>query len=492
MIDGLGPYPAYRDSGVPWLGRMPEHWEVRRLRNVAEMRVSSIDKHTTDGEEPVRLCNYVDVYKNERITERLKFMRATASTAEIKRFRLERGDVLLTKDSESWTDIAIPSLVEHTAPDLVCGYHLALLRPYVGIMRGAYLLRATQSRGVAYQFHIEANGVTRYGLSHSAIKSIVLPVPSDDEQLAIARFLNHADRRIRRYIRIKQKLIALLEEQKQAIIQQAVTRGLDPNIPLKPSGISWLGEIPTHWSVILLGRCLASIEQGWSPVAASGEIEADQWAVLTLSAVKRGRFDPAAIKPIRRDAEVPSQFEVELGDLLLTRSNTRERVGDACVVDAVRQKTILCDLIYRLRLNQDRVVPDFLCLQLLSPFGRRQIEQDARGSSDTMPKIAQRHIRAWWSLVPPVPEQHEIVESVASRTAELDVVVKRANQEVALLREYRTRLFADVVTGQLDVRAAAAALPDEPDASDPLDDVTDIDDPADEDDATDNSEPATQ
>lgn len=225
MIDGLNPYPAMKDSGVPWLGAVPEHWEVRRQRNVVEMRVSNVDKHSKETELPARLCNYVDVYKNERITERLSFMRATATQSEIERFRLQVGDVLITKDSETWNDIGIPALVEYTAADLVCGYHLALLRPREGLVHGSYLLRALQTPAVAYQYHVSANGVTRYGLSHDAIKSVLLPVPPLPEQAAIVRFLDHADRRIRRYIRAKQKLITLLEEQNQANIHRAITRG---------------------------------------------------------------------------------------------------------------------------------------------------------------------------------------------------------------------------------------------------------------------------
>ena len=141
-----------------------------------------------------------------------------------------------------------------TATDLISGYHLALLRPRTDELAGGYLLRALQSKGLAYQFHIEAKGVTRYGLSHAGIKSVWLPLPPLPEQTAIVRFLDHADRRIRRYIRAKQKLIALLEEQKQAIIHQAVTGQIDvrtgqPYPSYKPSGVEWLGDVPEHWEM---------------------------------------------------------------------------------------------------------------------------------------------------------------------------------------------------------------------------------------------------
>ena len=143
---GLDPDVPLKPSGVEWLGDVPEHWKVRQLLTVAEMRVSNVDKHTKEDELPVRLCNYVDVYKNDRITQGMAFMNATASREEVERFRLQRDDVLITKDSESWDDIGVPALVTEPADDLLSGYHLALLRPLRQVL-GAYLARTLQSKG---------------------------------------------------------------------------------------------------------------------------------------------------------------------------------------------------------------------------------------------------------------------------------------------------------------------------------------------------------
>lgn len=157
--------------------------------------------------------------------------------------------MLITKDSESWDDIGVPALVTEPASDLISGYHLALSHPRSEKIAGGYLLRALQSNSSAYQFHIEAKGVTRYGLSHAGIKSAWLPVPPLPEQSSIVRYLNHAAENIRCHISAKARLINLLKEQRQAVIQHAVTQGIDPNIPLKPSGVEWLGNIPEHWEV---------------------------------------------------------------------------------------------------------------------------------------------------------------------------------------------------------------------------------------------------
>ncbi|MHB8377260.1 MAG: restriction endonuclease subunit S domain-containing protein [Dehalococcoidia bacterium] len=230
----LSPYARYEDSGLALVGSIPEHWSVRRQRYVASLLVSNVDKKTAEGEIPVRLCNYLDVYNNERITGRITFMRASASSADVDRFRLRVGDVLITKDSEAWDDIGVPSLVEYTAPDLVCGYHLAILRPNLAVIRGAYLMRVLQCHRVAVQFHVAANGVTRYGLSQNAIKNVRVLVPPLIEQDAIVRFLDYVDWHIGRLVGAKQRLVGrprkgldLLREYRTRLIADVVTGKLD-------------------------------------------------------------------------------------------------------------------------------------------------------------------------------------------------------------------------------------------------------------------------
>jgi type I restriction enzyme S subunit len=220
------PYPAYKDSGVEWLGKVPEHWEVRRLGNVVEMRVSNVDKHSKEDEQLVRLCNYLDVYKNERIHENMKFMRATASEEEIKKFHIEKGDILITKDSEDWNDIGVPAIVESSALDLICGYHLAILRPSHKI-QSLFLFRSLQSQILAYQFHINANGVTRYGLSHNAIKTTLIFLPPLEEQKAITGYLDTEISNIEIATVSLYREIELLHEYRERLIADVVTGKLD-------------------------------------------------------------------------------------------------------------------------------------------------------------------------------------------------------------------------------------------------------------------------
>ena len=246
MIRRFKPYPAYKDSGVEWLGEIPAHWEVRRLKTIAAVQLSNVDKKSLEGQESVLLCNYTDVYYNERITADLDFMAATATPEQVRKFSLCMGDVLITKDSESWTDIAVPAVVGEDLEGVLCGYHLAHIRPEPRCY-GPFLARAFSAIGPRDQFQIAANGITRFGLGGDAIRTGVFAMPTEPEQRAIAAFLDRETARIDALVAKKERLIELLQEKRTAIITRAVTKGLDPNVPMKDSGVEWLGEIPAHW-----------------------------------------------------------------------------------------------------------------------------------------------------------------------------------------------------------------------------------------------------
>ena len=174
-------YPAYKDSGVEWLGEIPVDWEVKRLKALATVQLSNVDKKSLQGQDAVRLCNYVDVYYNEHITADLDFMMATATPDQVRRFSLRAGDGLLTKDSESWTDIAVPVLVAEDLPGVLCGYHLAHIRAERSC-DSAFLARAFTGIGPRHQFQIAANGITRFGLGGDAIRRGVFAMPPLPEQ----------------------------------------------------------------------------------------------------------------------------------------------------------------------------------------------------------------------------------------------------------------------------------------------------------------------
>jgi type I restriction enzyme S subunit len=224
---GLDTDVPLKPSGIEWLGAIPEHWETSRLRNLVELRVSNVDKHSKAGELPVRLCNYTDVYKNSVITAEMPFMAATASRDEIAAFHIRVGDVIITKDSEDWQDIGVPAIVAQTADNLVCGYHLAILRPKVSLITGRFLAFAMRCRSAATQLNIAAKGVTRYGLSQGAIKSLGLAVPSLDEQEKIVLYIDEATASLNELLRRAQREIDLIREYRTRLIADMVTGKVD-------------------------------------------------------------------------------------------------------------------------------------------------------------------------------------------------------------------------------------------------------------------------
>ena len=192
----LQPYGDYKPSGMRWLLQVPSHWDVLKLKYITDIRTSNVDKKSRDDEDGVLLCNYVDVYHRDYINDTIDFMRATASKEQINRFTLCGGDVLITKDSETWDDIAVPAYVESDMPGVLCGYHLALIRARPEVALGEYLFRAFDTHAIRDQFRVRANGVTRYGLPRDGVTSALFPVPPVTEQHAIAAFLRREARKI--------------------------------------------------------------------------------------------------------------------------------------------------------------------------------------------------------------------------------------------------------------------------------------------------------
>lgn len=174
---------------IPWV-RIPTHWRVLKVKHLAAVLSSNVDKKTVEGEKSVRLCNYTDVYYNAQITGSMELMVATATAAEMKKFLLRAGDVIVTKDSESWDDIAVPTYVPESLEDVVCGYHLALIRPNPDVVLGRYLYYCFAAEPLNRQFQVEANGITRFGLSLGSLGGARFPVPPLDEQREIVEFLD--------------------------------------------------------------------------------------------------------------------------------------------------------------------------------------------------------------------------------------------------------------------------------------------------------------
>ena len=280
----------------------------------------------------------------------------------------------------------------------------------------------------------------------------VIGIPSLPIQKSIAHFLDRKTAAIDSLIAKKQRLIQLLEEKRTALINQVVTKGLNPNASMKDSGIPWIGEIPEHWEVVQFRHCIHHIEQGWSPVAEDRIAQENEWSVLKLNSVSKGEFHPNEYKVLSADTEPNRRFEVKHSDLLLSRANTPHLVGDVCYVNTPPPRLMLSDLLYRVNINENFIKKQFCAYYLLSKSGRYQISTDARGTSQSMVKISQGHIKSWIIPFPPtLEEQESITEYLHEQLGFIKRITTRVVEQIQKLQEYRQSLITAAVTGKLDI-----------------------------------------
>lgn len=289
--------------------------------------------------------------------------------------------------------------------------------------------------------------------------SQLVPVPPVDEQAAIVRFLDHADRRIRRYIRAKRQLITLLNEQKQAIIHRAVTRGLDPNVRLKPSGFGWLGDIPEHWRAVKLRYLSKQIVDGthFTPTYVDEGVP-----FVRVTDIATFPLEPAMLRKITEEEhhEINKRCAPAFGDLLISKNGS---IGITRVVDWEFACSIYVSLCL-IKLFKTVIDPYFVSFAFQGGLLERQLSEVTKTTSVT--NLHLDKIRGLVVPVPPLDEQDAILVWAKNEVRPIDDTIERSHKEISLLAEYRTRLIADVVTGKLDVREAAARLPDDVDDED--------------------------
>jgi type I restriction enzyme, S subunit len=308
-----------------------------------------------------------------------------------------------------------------------------------------------------------ATGTTFTEIATNRLGAVEIPLPPLAEQAAIVRFLDHADRRIRRYIRAKQKLIKLLEEQKQAIIHRAVTRGHDPDVRLKPSGVEWLGDVPEHWEVRKLRTQFRRQGSGTTP---SG----DEYFGGGVPWVMTGDLNDGLITKTKRtvtSVAIESISALRLfpaGSLLVAMYGAT--IGKSGVLSMEACTNQACCVLAE-PVNSALVT----FLQVVVNLARPHLIEQSYGGGQ--PNINAEIVRSLRIPVPPRGEQEAIVEAISQNP--IATAVERAKREIALLREYRTRLIADVVTGKLDVREAAARLTGEVGEPEPLDESNGFD-----------------
>jgi len=472
MIADLKPYSEYKASSQAWLGKIPQHWSLLPNRAL----FAEVKDRNHPNEEMLSVTITRGIVRQKVLIEGSS--KKDSSNLDKSAYKLVQPRDIAYNKMRAWQGAIGASTLR-------------------GIISPAYVvMRLRKDDDLPYYFHHlyrtpqfakEAErwsyGITSdmWSLRPEHFKMIYTPEPPPDEQAVIVRFLDWVNGRLDRTIRAKQQVIALLKEQKQVIIHRAVTRGLDPSVPLKPSDIFWLGDIPEEWKLCRL-KLLVQVKDGTHDTPMYRQPGANTYPLITSRHIVRGTIQTDRANHISKDdyKAIIQRSNVTINDIIMPMIGT---IGNPCIVENTVPFAIKNVALFKTSTSKE-LLPAFLVYLLESPLIQRQFDDLERGGVQGFVSLGVlRNL-----LVPKLgrEDQAAIVSSLDTQLINVNTAISRLEREIELLREYRIRLVADVVTGKLDVREVAARLPeeavpdtieedtylfDDPEASDEEDDI---------------------
>ena len=442
-------YPEYKESGVEWLGAVPESWKLTPLKYLSHFNgggTPSKDKpEYWNGNIPwispkdmkkTRLSSSIDKITDKAIE---------ASTTQL----LPEGALLMVVRS---------GILQHSIPVAINDVPVTLNQDMKAIRfndnfdvnYGMYLISGNQK---SLLLEWGKQGATVESIEQEYLSNTLIPVPSLEEQQTIANFLDFETAKIDTLIEKQQRLIALLKEKRQAVISHAVTKGLHSSTTkMKDSGVEWLGEVPAHWISMQIRRILPEMEQGKSPECESREAGTLEWGVLKTSCVNQAVYNSRANKALPNTIEPFAQYEVKNGDVLMLRaSGSRDLIGSVAYVYETREKILLSDKVFRLHLSS-RVNRIFFSLLMQSSYMRSNIECAISGAEGMANNITKSAVIGFNFTLPPEDEQDKIVDEITKKLDVFDRLIIKAEAAIKLMQERRTALISAAVTGKIDVR----------------------------------------
>ena len=438
------PYAAYKDSGVEWLGEVPAHWEVLRLKAWLDVNQMVLPEDT----DPDFTFDYVDIgsVATGRLSARPERIRFGDSPSRARRV-VRSGDTLV---STVRTYLKAVWHAEHSRADLIASTGFAVLTPRRGTFP-KFISYFFQSDPVTERVTAESVGIAYPAIAETRLGTLEVCVPPLSEQAAIVRFLDHADRRIQRYIRAEQKLIALLEEQKQAFIYQAVTGRIDvrtsERYPVyEASGVDLLANIPRHWEMVRNGRLFVQ----------RNEIGFPHLPILEVSlktGVRVREFGNSDRKQAMLDRGMYKR--AVKGDIAYNMMRMWQGAVGVTPVDG------LVSPAYVVAKPLEGNEPRYFSALFQTHVYTHEVDRCSRGIVKDRNRLYWEDFKQMSSPCPPPDEQAAIADSLDHSAVIVGEAIERTVRQIELVREYRTRLIADVVTGKIDVRARAAELPGE-------------------------------
>ncbi|NHN75864.1 restriction endonuclease subunit S [Azotobacter chroococcum] len=448
-------YPAYKDSGVEWLGRVPEHWQIKRLKHIANVQTGVAKGKDNEGKDTIevpylRVANVQDGYLSLDDVTTIEIPRE-----DLECYSLQPGDVLMNEGGD-FDKLGRGSVWQGEIEPCIHQNHVFAVRPTA--VPSAWLNAFTGSLAAQFYFMGRAKQSTNLAsISSSNIMELPVALPPEAEMDLLLDLVDHETARIDALVAKKTRFIELLREKRQALITHAVTKGLDPNVKMKDSGVEWLGEVPEHWSKPISLLSLAKSEQH---SFVNGPFGSD---LLTTELMDEGvpviYIRDIRASAYRRVSEVfvsPAKAEqlrfcnVLPGDVVI--SKVGDPPGIAAVYPAGEEEGIVTQDVMRLRVDEQQVEPDFMAMLINSDYGRFNISQVSVES--TRLRVGLGDFKQLKFTIPPVVEQRMILAALQPMLSQIDALMDKTATSVTLLKERRSALITAAVTGQIDLREA--------------------------------------
>ena len=441
------PYPAYKDSGVEWMGKIPAHWEVKASRREFTIQLGKMLQPTAKGPQDSEIPYFKAQHVQWETVRTTGLPIMWADPADEVQYGVLDGDLLVCEGGE----VGRAGIVRNPPDRAIIQNALHRVRSTgtSNIRLLMYLLKHAASQG---WFEILCNRATIAHFTSEKFGDLPIPTPSPPEQRAIAAFLDRETAKIDALVAKKERLIELLQEKRTALISDAVTKGLDPDVPLKDSGVEWLGEIPTHWIGLPLKR--------WVAVKITdGPHETPQFVPNGIDFISAEAVSNRKINFDKRRGFISPELHTYYSrkckpirdDILICKSGAT--TGKLARVDTDHEFSVWSPLAI-VRSNRYRIIPRFLEMALEAEYVQNQIKRT--WSAGTQPNISMGDLERLHVVAPDIKEQRKILAYVDSKTDGFSPIIPKIHEAIDRLKELRTALISAAVTGKIDVREAAA------------------------------------
>jgi type I restriction enzyme S subunit len=445
------PYPKYKDSGIEWLGEIPNEWAIKRLGHISAQEKNAFvdgpfgsdlktDDYKDDGIPLIQLNN---IKEGGHILQNMKFI-TEAKKEQLRRHIAKFGDVVIAKMADP---VARATLVNRDYEEYVIVADCVKLTPDKLKINGSFLIYSINSRNVRTGAELVSTGTTRIRINLTELKKLWIPYPPIQEQTTIANFLDSETSRIDALVEEKKRFIELLKEKRLALISHAVTKGLNPTVKMKDVGIDWLGEVPEYWKISKLKFETSKIIDGthFTPTYVL-----DGVPFLRVTDIQTININLNEVKRIteKEHKQLSKRCKPSKGDVLLSKNGT---IGIIKIIDWDWEFSIfvsLCLLKFKERLNNR-----YFSLFFDSDVVNQQISESSKKTSVT--NLHLDKIKELIISIPPIQEQIDIANYLGRETGKIDALITETQVSIELLKEHRTALISAAVTGKIDVREAA-------------------------------------